>query len=517
MTYSSMVSARVMRGMFVLLGCCAMLGGVGEAKGAKRVKVAKMVSLPPVPEVEIICPVGNKGKKASMQEKRMAMLHGRLEAIARGGDINAVDKTGQTALMYATAAGNDLATCWLVAKGADVTIKNKSGKMAVDYTTSEDIRELLDVCAHLKMQTNVTQEQREKYTKELRSSMESNFDFRRATLAEFADVLAHGADVSVMAEVLREEYNYGEFAPMTRLALLVRCGYDVNTRVDGVAGLSFYFYQDDIKLLQALGFKKDGLNAADELLFAFLSDDLPAIQEMLEKHKTEVTGRYRWRYPDACCSVEAGRALIKAGGEPPRDLYTWAGYRPQIIPLVVECNKERIMGGPSPLSGPEGGFGTTARAAKLVEALFNAGFNSKEDIKAGLECGVLYKNVHVLKALVAVGAEIKGSSLLCKLFEHGRRDYQGIFDKRQETRIPAVAKYLIEQGADVNAVDENGNTPLHGAILALKPDSYKDANTPGVVEGIVEGIRLLVKAGAKVPEDIKSEIDSILQQHPAAD
>ena len=66
-------------------------------------------------------------------------------------------------------------------------------------------------------------------------------------------------------------------------------------------------------------------------------------------------------------------------------------------------------------------------------------------------------------------------------------------------------------------MDENGNTPLHGAILALKPDSYKDANTPGVVEGIVEGIRLLVKAGAKVPEDIKSEIDSILQQHPAAD
>ncbi len=71
-----------------------------------------------------------KGAKLSKEQKRANSLLKKLKTIEKGGDVNAVDKHGQTALMHAAAQGNRLAVCWLVAKGADATIKSKKGKTA---------------------------------------------------------------------------------------------------------------------------------------------------------------------------------------------------------------------------------------------------------------------------------------------------------------------------------------------------------------------------------------------------
>jgi hypothetical protein len=52
---------------------------------------------------------------------------------------------------------------------------------------------------------------------------------------------------------------------------------------------------------------------------------------------------------------------------------------------------------------------------------------------------------------------------------------------------PSVVKFLIDNGADVNGVDDNGDTPLHIALKANRPDLVK-----------FDLVKLLVESGADV-------------------
>lgn len=63
--------------------------------------------------VELLFPAGTgkqeKGVKLSKGQKKAASLLKKLKAIEKGGNVNAVDKLGQTALMHAAAQGEELA------------------------------------------------------------------------------------------------------------------------------------------------------------------------------------------------------------------------------------------------------------------------------------------------------------------------------------------------------------------------------------------------------------------------
>ena len=104
---------------------------LGMASGQEKEPAA----VPPQ-GVELLFPAGTgkqaKDAKLSKEQKKAAALLQKLKAIEEGGDVNAVDKLGQTALMHAAAQNNRLAVCWLVAKGADASIKSKKGKVAGD-------------------------------------------------------------------------------------------------------------------------------------------------------------------------------------------------------------------------------------------------------------------------------------------------------------------------------------------------------------------------------------------------
>ena len=442
--------------------------------------------------VDIICPAVKGGKKAGKAEKRTATLHKQLKGIAEGGDINATDKNGQTALMFAAATGNDLAACWLVAKGADVTLKTKSGKTAADYAKTDELREMLEICADWNSTSEDSQKKRQDYLwKPILRYVMTPPDLSITNLTKFVN-------------------EYG--LPITHIALLARDGVDVNP-----FGVSFNYTAEAMKLLLALGFKTEGLDDKSRLLAAFHLDDIDTIKSMLKAKPELVNDRFASWWEPTCNSAEAARALFEVCEKKPiiedwKWEYAWDDFKPAVLPVILEYNKDIFDRDPSPLAMWIGrGDGATKRA----EALVKAGFNKEKDINAALTGGVRFKSMEVLNVAIAAGVKVKGSAVMCHLFKRGERDCEGVFDDHQETFIPAIAKKLISLGADVNVTDENGKTPLHDALNLLSPNAYNDKDIPGVVEGIVEGIRLLVAAGAKVPEDIRPEIDKVLQQNPA--
>ena len=114
----------------LILTSVLVLAGSLEAKEKATTKDAPQQGL------ELLFPAGTgkrtKGAKLSKEQKEAASLFKKLKVIEKGGKVDAMDKSGQTALMHAAAQGNMAAVCWLVAKGAGVTIKNKSGMTADD-------------------------------------------------------------------------------------------------------------------------------------------------------------------------------------------------------------------------------------------------------------------------------------------------------------------------------------------------------------------------------------------------
>lgn len=75
--------------------------------------------------------------------KKFETIKTPLQAVVDGGDVNAADAEGKTALMHTVAAGDMEFIAYLLFKNADTTIKDKAGKTAADYTTDDAIKQLL--------------------------------------------------------------------------------------------------------------------------------------------------------------------------------------------------------------------------------------------------------------------------------------------------------------------------------------------------------------------------------------
>ena len=75
--------------------------------------------------------------------KKFEAMKAPLKAVIDGGDVNAVDAEGKTALMHTVATGDIEFIAYLLFKNADTTIKDKAGKTAADYTNDSHIKELL--------------------------------------------------------------------------------------------------------------------------------------------------------------------------------------------------------------------------------------------------------------------------------------------------------------------------------------------------------------------------------------
>lgn len=122
--------------LFFLLG----IGGVGTAEAA-------------LPTNKVVARVfarwlEQEAPQASAAEGKVARaLAAALVEIADGGDINATDKTGHTALMMAAAIDHRPAIDFLLLSGADPYLKNAKGRTALDMAKQNSIRELIKASA----------------------------------------------------------------------------------------------------------------------------------------------------------------------------------------------------------------------------------------------------------------------------------------------------------------------------------------------------------------------------------
>lgn len=76
-------------------------------------------------------------------QRLLVKLIKKMREIDAGGDVNALDSFNQTALMYASAINHYPAVCWLVAMGAKTDLKSSKGKTALDYATHARVLALL--------------------------------------------------------------------------------------------------------------------------------------------------------------------------------------------------------------------------------------------------------------------------------------------------------------------------------------------------------------------------------------
>lgn len=449
----------------------------------------------PASAVELIYP--DRADDKAEDAKRRAKLRKMLQDIARGSKINAVDKNGQSALMYAAALNERLAVCWLVAKGADVTLKSKKGKTAFELATDFPTRELLYECM-----------------RDAEPAKAKRTDYESNSLSFFTYNISSGIKPTDVPQIRGVSLRLVYFAKEPEhIAYLVRHGLDVNTRdSDGAPLLRVPAgnkpdrspeYHDAsaevVQLLLALGLKAE--EDTTRLAIALHTNDIPTLEKLLKQMKaTAATALSPAGKPiiKLARSAAAVRALTAAGVNAKE---TWKSYNTpgcyyeaELDPISCAVRKgapaevvQALLEVGAPLND---NLLALAQDAAMAETLIKAGQNVNESNKIGAPNGLPLVaaaeegRVDVVKTLLSHGAKPNGNA-----FEHpvpkalARR-------KRDRSNLPTVLTMLIEAGAN--------QLNLRDAFDGFTNNQYfnqnvRDCMTPAQRKADVEIIRTLLK------------------------
>lgn len=390
-----------------------------------------------VPVAELLCPAAAE-PEAEAAEKLREML----QSIAQGGDINATDDDGQTALMLAAAQNERLVLCWLVAKGADVTLKNKVGKTAQDLARTIAQRELLDLSAK---------------------------------------VTPRGAKAPALKDDLSLE----------KLALVVRRSGNVNMK-----GMEAWALKrtnaSDARLLFALGLKGSG--SAFTLYTAIMQDDVKAAEQLVRKNPKLLKTALSYAQ-----SGEMVRALVAAGAKPKNtDLHA-------ALSKDVSVARELIAAGvPITTPIPPGGDAEYNRIlfhvknSDIVDVLVQAG-EDPNDLNP-LRVALRERDLPLVRALLRNGAKADTNSIKT-LFATGTSenlnapDGLSAIDRFQD--MPALFEELIKAGAEMQP-----DIWWYIGLRLSTPHFHPLYSTPQEREMDVKIIRTILKLGITPPKDV---------------
>ena len=184
--------------------------------------------------------------------------------LEKGGDVNAKNNGGWTALHLASQDGYKKIVEMLLEKGADVNAKTNTGWTALKLASQEghtEIVEMLEEAIANNTENNSSEEtqdetqdetqeetQEEKDTKLLEAAQHNNLDKVEAALAAGADVNAK-TNEGRTALIMASKYGHTEIVVM-----LLAAGADVNIKGDygwtALKKASYYGHADIVKLLK---------------------------------------------------------------------------------------------------------------------------------------------------------------------------------------------------------------------------------------------------------------------------
>ena len=323
-----------------------------------------------------------------------AQLLRKMRAIEAGGNIDAANKKGQTALMIAAYLNHRLAIAWLVAKGANVNALSKEGRTARQYTSCLPARELL------RMVASETRPPSQEETSRCFSKIPSATEARKmlpqaASRAEkLFLLLSQAGEMSAeeLNELLPSEGESTELSPES-LALLVRRGLEIKPgTVLPAWNFSNRESAETQQLLMALGAATTAAatSPAQMLATALLRDDHATARNLVREHPELLHERGIMHVVRTDAALQT---LISAGLNPTEtwerpssagtDILTWlheavhAG--PEVVlsllqagcPLPSYANGENIL---HELLRDER-TGDSPEVQQMVTSLVNAGAN----------------------------------------------------------------------------------------------------------------------------------------------
>ena len=475
---------RFKRFISLFAACVVWFTGVTSAKEDASITA-------PQQGVELLFPAGTgkqaKGAKLSKEQKKAVSLLKKLKSIEKGGNINATDKQGQTALMHAAAANNRLAICWLVAKGADATIKDKKGKTARNLVCEWDqrIKNLLQLCCEEKLPVPSEENPDEDYDRWVVQTGKISKDNCQEKLEDsawrqsgflFKEAMAVRAGAH--ADQLRPDQS--EFLsidyPPEGLAFLIRHGMPVQpcsaTKWDEAT-------PEHLRLLLALGMTREPKDDHAKLLFALMLDDVKRLESLLEQKPDEAKIPALYGHAQ---SAEAVKALVAAaGGVPDATACLTAVLQNSYSSGAVKGLLE--AGVPVP-TGDKIAEPILPDPAMASNGWWNDGLRFVDERHEDY----IYINMRrsepdVLKTLLDAGLNPN-----CTVVDRYKNP-QTLLHRAATLGRAAAVELLLKYGADPNAVDDN-DTPLSG-IFGRSPidHGYYAPNVSRIVQA-------LLKAGA---------------------
>ncbi len=501
--------------MSLIAACVIWFTGVTSAKEDASITV-------PQQGVELLFPAGTgkqaKGAKLSKEEKRAASLLKKLKAIEKGGDVNATDKHGQTALMHAAAQGNRLAVCWLVAKGADASIKSEKGKTAGSVAHG-DMADFLTALEKEKQPLS-RQEARDMYTYQLNIPGEIEKNSFSSKYEKEASVVSQLRAAKDFSNLKKEEWEMGNFSgsPM-KLALLYRIGARKFVLPEDLSKANAELLQ----LLRALGKKVNVVDPGLQMTIALQLKQKETVLALLKQNPSLLQNQNIF---SSISDAKTLQALLDTGLNAKDEK-----LMEEVIKKGDGAMLRTLFKAGATIQDPDKILKEFYyKGADFILALIDAG--AKTDVNtlpgrlhSNVDTNLSYADSATLlheaaneanpsdvQQLLALGANPNTPG---KKAKDDQEDPYGMTPlmaaansatKKNATHRTEIVKRLLDAGADVHAKDSAGNGVIYYAACGgLNEHLYTGVGyrvSKRAEADILHMVELLLKAGADVPKNI---------------